>query len=825
MSNNLLENLNKEQLQAAMHKEGPLMIIAGAGTGKTTVITQRIAWLIEQGLAKPDEILALTFTEKSATEMEERVDRLLPMGYLDLWISTFHSFCERILREHALEIGLSHEFTLLDEVDTMLLMRRNFDKFDLDYYRPRGNPTRFVKALLQHFSRIKDEMISPELYLEYVEKMQMDADTFEGVASEDEGEKLAEIARVKEVAGAYHEYQQILLENNAMDFADLIAYTLELFKKRPNILKMYREQFKFILVDEFQDTNTAQYELVKLLSAPKNNLTVVGDDDQSIYKFRGASLGNIMQFSQDFPNASRVVLTKNYRSAKQILDSAYTLIQQNNPHRLEIKEQISKALEAQLSEDGEVLQIECEDEISEVRSVIEKIAKLRKSEVNWGDIAILVRANSTAEPFVNAFTQVGIPFRFLAMSGLYTKPIVLDILSWMRVVDQPHDSPSFYRILSQPELGIESHEIAQITHYCRRKGLSIFDAVRLHSTIPGLGIEAGDRLREILKILSELETLAKRLPIGEFFVSVAKTTGLLGCVAHVNEAQQQELYDLMQQFYKRCKRFESSNDDKTLHHFLAEFDHERDAGEVGGLSTDTQAGPDVVSIMTVHASKGLEFPYVFMVGMVEQRFPSQQRGEAISVPEDLAPAMDSGKEAHLAEERRLCYVAMTRAKKGLYLYYALDYGGARKRKPSRFLQEVGIDNLSKWAGQQADVQENVKKDTKAKYKIPNALSFTQIAAFSNCPMQYKFAHILKVPVFGRHSLSFGKTMHNSLQKFMEAILAMQTKPQASLFEEGKKDDLVVPSKKELLQIFENAWIDEWYPDEKIKKEYFEKGKE
>ncbi|MBU1626236.1 UvrD-helicase domain-containing protein, partial [bacterium] len=355
MSNNLLENLNKEQLQAAMHKEGPLMIIAGAGTGKTTVITQRIAWLIEQGLAKPDEILALTFTEKSATEMEERVDRLLPMGYLDLWISTFHSFCERILREHALEIGLSHEFTLLDEVDTMLLMRRNFDKFDLDYYRPRGNPTRFVKALLQHFSRIKDEMISPELYLEYVEKMQMDADTFEGVASEDEGEKLAEIARVKEVASAYHEYQQILLENNAMDFADLIAYTLELFKKRPNILKMYREQFKFILVDEFQDTNTAQYELVKLLSAPKNNLTVVGDDDQSIYKFRGASLGNIMQFSQDFPNASRVVLTKNYRSAKQILDSAYTLIQQNNPHRLEIKEQISKALEAQLSEDGEVL--------------------------------------------------------------------------------------------------------------------------------------------------------------------------------------------------------------------------------------------------------------------------------------------------------------------------------------------------------------------------------------------------------------------------------------------------------------------------------------
>ncbi|MFH1766855.1 MAG: UvrD-helicase domain-containing protein, partial [Patescibacteria group bacterium] len=217
MTQNLLENLNQEQLEAVTHQDGPLMIIAGAGTGKTTVVTQRIAWLIEQGLAKPDEILALTFTEKAATEMEERVDRLLPIGYIDLWISTFHSFCERILHEHALEIGLPHEFKLFNEVDTLLLMRRNFERFDLDYYRPRANPTRFLKALLQHFSRVKDEMITPAAYLDYVESRQTNADTAQGVASEENAEELSEIVRLKEIANAYHLYQQILLENNAFD--------------------------------------------------------------------------------------------------------------------------------------------------------------------------------------------------------------------------------------------------------------------------------------------------------------------------------------------------------------------------------------------------------------------------------------------------------------------------------------------------------------------------------------------------------------------------------------------------------------------------------
>lgn len=261
----LLENLNTEQLQAVTHQAGPLLIVAGAGTGKTTVVTRRIAWLIQQKLAEPDEILALTFTEKAASEMEERVDLLMPLGYVDFWISTFHAFCERILKQHALEIGLANDFELLDDTKQWILVHKNLDKFKLDYYRPLGNPSKFIGALLQHFSRCKDELISPEDYLKYAQDLQLSDGNAELIPSED---KAAEIKRITELAEAYHVYQKLLLDNDYLDFGDLINYTLDLFKRRPNILEFYRRKFKYILVDEFQDTNFAQYELVKLLAQP-----------------------------------------------------------------------------------------------------------------------------------------------------------------------------------------------------------------------------------------------------------------------------------------------------------------------------------------------------------------------------------------------------------------------------------------------------------------------------------------------------------------------------------------------------------------------------
>ncbi|KKQ57416.1 MAG: hypothetical protein US74_C0004G0026 [Parcubacteria group bacterium GW2011_GWA2_38_13] len=310
----ILDNLNDEQKKAVTFKDGQLLIVAGAGTGKTTVITKRIAHFIEKKYAKSNEILALTFTEKAAGEMAERLDRILPYGYLDLWVHTFHSFCQRILESYGIEIGLPYNFKLFNETQQWILIYNNFSKFKLDYYRPLGNPTKFIHALISHFSRLKDEAITPDDYLRYAEDLKLNSDSVHFITqilSPEEQENLSkkeikemcsqEMKKIHEVSDSYHVYQQLLLENNALDFGDLINYCLKLFKNRPKILAQFRAQFKYIFVDEFQDTNWAQYELIKLLSAPKNNLTVVGDDDQSIYKFRGASISNILQFKKDYP--------------------------------------------------------------------------------------------------------------------------------------------------------------------------------------------------------------------------------------------------------------------------------------------------------------------------------------------------------------------------------------------------------------------------------------------------------------------------------------------------------------------------------------------
>jgi DNA helicase-2/ATP-dependent DNA helicase PcrA len=303
---------------------------------------ERIANLIKTKKANPQEILALTFTEKAAQEMADRVEQIFPDNYSEFWISTFHAFCERVLKNHGLDIGLSTNFRLLDQVGSWLLIRQNLDKFDLDYYKPLGNPTKFIHALVNHFSRCKDEGITPEQYLKYSEDLQFNTNDApvgsKAIKSKDKSELAClqdERDRIKEVANAFHTYQRIMLENNCLDFADLINYCLILFQKRPLVLKKFRDQFKYILVDEFQDTNWAQYELAKQLAYPKNNITVCGDDDQSVYRWRGASFNNVLQFRKDFPNTKEVVLTENYRSCQDILDISHKFIQLNNPNRLE----------------------------------------------------------------------------------------------------------------------------------------------------------------------------------------------------------------------------------------------------------------------------------------------------------------------------------------------------------------------------------------------------------------------------------------------------------------------------------------------------------
>lgn len=824
----LLNDLNEAQKAAVVHTSGPLMIVAGAGTGKTTVITRRIAWLIEQKIADPKNILALTFTEKAAKEMEERVDKLLPLGYVDMEIATFHGFAERVLRRHGVHIGLAQDFQIFTDVDAWLMMRRNVDRFDLDYFRPQGNPSKFLRSMLQHFSRAKDEGVTTEKYLEFVEDLvtKKSGGAPEAFAAMSDEDKL-DLQKWQELAKAYATHQQLLRENNALDFGDLLMEVRRLFIDRPNILKEYREQFKYLVVDEFQDTNSIQYQLVKLLAEPLRNITVVGDDDQAIYKFRGAALANILSFRSDFPDTAKIVLTNNYRSGKNILDAAYKLIKNNNPHRLEATEGLSKELASNTPHEGFVQHIHCATFEDEVESTVQEIARLKETtDASWGDMCILVRANDAAEPFLEALERAGIPYRFVALSGLYTQPIILDALAYLRLVDLPFNSVAAYRVLSHPRLGISEKDLAELMMYVRRKGISVAEAIESVTQAIGVSLEGRSRLLEIFQTVSELRNKAKRQPVTELFVATLNASGLLGDVARLSEVEQQDIFRQLNGFLARLKRYVVANEDKSLHGFLEEFEAEREAGEAGSLAGADEEGPDVVQIMTVHAAKGLEFRYVFLVNLVEQRFPSVNRSDLLPLPPELVPSIPE-LDDHVAEERRLFYVAMTRAKQGLYMLSATDYGGSRKRKPSRFVLELGFTpgEIALSVSSEPILAEKVD-NRKKELHVPalDVVSFSQIAAFTTCPLQYKYAHILKVPTFGKHQFSFGKSMHNTLQRFMERVHERQQAVQTSLFG-GEQLAPVVPTERELMELFDQNFIDEWYTSTQERDEYREQGKE
>ncbi|MCX5707059.1 MAG: UvrD-helicase domain-containing protein, partial [Candidatus Omnitrophica bacterium] len=337
--NKILEGLNQEQREAVTHKEGPLLIIAGAGTGKTTVITNRIAWLILEGLAKTDEILALTFTDKAARQMQERVDVLVPYGYTDIWISTFHAFGDKLLRENALIAGLNPDFKVLTQSEAAVFFREYLFEFSLNYFRPLADPTRFIEAFIQLFSRAKDEDISPQEYINYAQALMLKAK-----ANPDDLALQEEAAQHLEVAYAYAKYQELLAQEGLLDFGNQFYLSLKLLRTHPLVLKKYQEQFKYILVDEFQDTNFAQFQIVKFLAARFSNITVVADDDQCIYRWRGAAYSNVLNFISEYPKAKEISLIQNYRSTQAILDNAYQLIQQNNPERFEVKAGINKHL-------------------------------------------------------------------------------------------------------------------------------------------------------------------------------------------------------------------------------------------------------------------------------------------------------------------------------------------------------------------------------------------------------------------------------------------------------------------------------------------------
>jgi DNA helicase-2/ATP-dependent DNA helicase PcrA len=822
MTNDLLNGLNAAQLAAVTHQGGPLLIVAGAGTGKTTVITRRIAWLIDQGLAKPEEILALTFTDKAAGEMEERVDRLLPYGYVDLWIQTFHAFGERLLRTHGLDIGLSTSFRLLSRTEQWMLLRRHFRALDLNYYRPLGNPTKFLDALLVHFSRAEDELVTPEEYAAHVKALRLGNDT---EVPNEEG------ARLEEIANAFHVYKRLLRENNALDFSDLINETLRLFHARPHILETYRKKFKFLLVDEFQDTNWAQYELVKLMAGTERNITVVGDDDQSVYKFRGASVSNILDFERDFSGCTRVVLTENYRSKQEILDFAYTFIQQNNPDRLEARlTGVSKRLLSTRGTGGVIRHLHGKTLQDEARLVIQTIqrAKAQNAELTWNDFAILVRANDYAEPFLTALRIAGIPHEFLASRGLYHKPLILDILAYLRLLDTYHESTAVYRLLCSPIAELPPQQLMLLTQHASRKSLSLFETVRVAATIQQITEETVATCNAFVGWVEKHTALVRTKPVQLVILAFLNETGYLRAVAKKSEAQVREDMRILNAFWRVVDAFAHEEPEPTVRHFLERVECELEAGETGALPIDPESGPELVRVMTMHAAKGLEYAHVFLVNLVDKRFPTIERKDAIPLPDVFIKEQLPCGDAHLEEERRLFYVGCTRAKDALYCSSAEEYGGTRKKKLSRFLTESKIDLAPP---QHTELVMEIERDQRnlSPLAIPERMSFSQFEAFEKCPLQYKFEHLYRIPKEGNANKSFGQSLHATLQEMLLRYQARQASGQPTLFgavastSQKKVGELV--DAEEVLEIYKEKWIDDWYDSKAAQQERFAKGRE
>ncbi len=795
--NQILERLNPEQREAVCHGDGPLMIIAGAGTGKTSVITHRITYLITSKIAFPREILALTFTEKAAAEMAERVEEMLPYGFADMWISTFHSLGDRLLRDYALELGLSPDFRVLTRPEQNIFFREHLFEFPLDYYRPLSNPLRFIDSILSLFSRAKDEDVTTAEYLAYARELQRLAQQNPAQA------ELTEMAiQQMELAAAYQKFQELMKFNNNIDFGDQIVLTLELFRKHPLILKKVQARYRYILVDEFQDTNYAQFQLVQMLAGNAGNITVVCDDDQSIYKFRGAAISNILRFRDIYPSAKQVVLIRNYRSTQQVLDASYNLICHNNPDRLEVRDNINKRLIGLISDGPSVQHLHYHSLSAESDAVAQMIEDKVNAGYKFKDFAILVRANNDADPFLRSLNMRNIPFQFSGSRGLYVQPEVRLLISFLRALTDLKDSVSLYHLASSEIYKVPMFDLTSCLNMSHRANRSLHDIMSHLNEFPELSDLTEESRQIIQKLIGDLQSyleLSRNQPAGVVLYQFIMNSGYLKNLTNAGTPESEVEILNIAKFFNVVRHYSEIGVNDNVHTFTKHLDLLIDAGD-DPATAESELDIDVVNVLTVHKSKGLEFPVVFMVSLVQNKFPSTNRKEGIPLPDELIKDEVPKEDFHIQEERRLFYVGMTRARQELYLTSARDYGGSRMRKVSQFILEAldkpkadedftrtsAIESLYQFApvpGVELEPAEPIPDDEMI------SLSYQQIETYDSCPLQYKYRHILRVPILPHHSAIYGNAIHTAVQEYNRR----------------KALDHSI-SLEEVIQIFKNQWL-------------------
>lgn len=805
-------HLTKAQRAVVTHEEGPALVIAGAGTGKTRVLVERIAWLTKHRGVLPQNILALTFTEKAAAELESRVDLALPISAFRPWVGTFHGFGEYILREEAFTAGLDPRFRILSAPEAWLLLKRNVFALPLSHYRPLGNPTKFVQALVEFFSHAKDQGITPEKMEDYA-KMRSNKNT-----SEDES------AGIGELAAVYRAYVTLQRQYGAFDFGDLLLETIRIFRERPDVLKKIRARFTHVLVDEFQDTNATQLELLELLAGGAGNLLVASDDDQAIFAFRGSNIGNVLQFRQRFPGASLLVLTDNFRSPQIILDAAYRLIQQNNPYRLEASEGISKRLMSRTGVGGresgvgktasqpdtqhpipdtpviEHRHFSTEEE--EFAWIAEDILRLIDEGYAYRDIAVLARTNAQAGDFASSLLRRDIPHTVSESRGLLARPEVKDALAYFRLLGDPRDARSLFRLLSHPAFGIpstdRSHVLGELRH-APEAALPFLRRPELQERIAPSSREGSLRLADILE--RHLDTFRTLRP-SAVYLEFLERSGMLKHAIRESDRHPEVLPNL-QAFLAYVRALEHGVTDSDTLEFLELIDAAADSGQ-GPPAADLPPETDAVRLLTVHAAKGLEFPMVFVIGATADRYPARGRKRPLELPPELAPvsamlAELDDREAHVLEERRLFYVAITRARQRLVVTSSAATAGLRtRRKPSPFITEAEIPSTV-MTGKPLSPSEQLTLPFAVSAPVhPPAdraltLSASKIGEYETCPLKYNFRYVVQVPTPPQHTLSFGNSMHAVLHRLGTATLSGQR-----------------PSLDDALLWFDQQWIPEGY---------------
>jgi len=795
-----LDELNEEQRAAVTHEGGPLLVIAGAGTGKTAVITQRIAWLIKEKNIRPDNILALTFTEKAATEMEERVDRLLPLGYTQVRIDTFHGFCEKILRTNAIEIGLDPDFRILTAPEQWLLIRKHLFELPLNYFRPLGNPTKFLQAIIRAIGSAKDQDLNPEKFIAYADSLDNAA---ENESNSKERDALREDAiRWREFGAVFSAYEKIMLQESAMDFGDVILNTVRLFKERPSVLKRVRNNISEVLVDEFQDTNGAQNNLLRLMvPEPDGPISVVGDDDQSIYAWRGSNITNILTFQHWYPNAKKIVLTKNYRSTQDLLDSAYQLIQFNNPMRLEKTAAVDKRLKSAIKTNEDVsvshhhfatIEQEASFIADSIKHAVDKQGR------DYRDFAVLLRTNSQADLLVPALMSRGVVFHVAEARGLLLRPEVRDVAAYLRAVFNPEDAVSLFRVISHDGYALPPYERQRLIMEAKRKNTPLITLVRNCGESEQLSDEAKQTLGKITTILDGHVRQAMSTAPSRIALEYLQNSGYLDWA--VKQAEETpELLPNLSAFIQFVRDYEKSDPEATLMSFLEYLDFVVASGESPAQAT-AEIDYDAVRLMTVHGAKGLEFPVVFLFGATSDKYPVRDRSDLLEIPDIFSSQQEiDPRDAHILEERRLFYVAMTRAKERLFITSALLSGtGKSKKKPSKFIEEAGVQTIlgevgSSFAEQlMLPIPKTVRREVRPLF-VPSQISASQVESYESCPLKYKYNYVYKIPVPQHHALTFGIVVHAVLKEL--GRLAKQGTP---------------ATVHDALELYEKFWNSEGY---------------